>query len=478
MPRRLLVARVPRRLPSGPLLLDASSVGVLRVTGAAPPGEIRPAEVADGNEWLVVVIATALPLDAGPDAPFGPAPAMVPGDFVPWRPTTDVVLLGTSDPGPITVSAGAHERRFATRSPAGRSPLRGGLVTTDGVTVGEVTATPPEAMAGTRWLDPTDVERSHATPPPLRFPALRGDEVVAVRTPSGEGAVALPGMLPRIRVVSAMDQLPDQEHVAFVDEVLIDVDRRVGRVVYRALVPITRPDARDVDRLDVMFARIDDRDALGGPFVDHDVPRAELGPAWELWHAEEGTPPPPLDPHDLQIARYETWDCASPLPALPLHEAASISAELAEQREPRDVVLGRRGVTPYDWELEERAWGEALGQAPAEEDQVTLAHLWGNEFQKAQDALATPEEASRGADDYARVAVALEGTHPDEALRDHGIGLGAYQRLDRRMQAQAAADPAFARELEALLERERDAARARHAPDRVGALVADEEGAS
>ncbi len=454
-PRPIRVARAPRRLASGQLARDPSAVGVLRVLGEPPPGEIRPDEV-DGPCWLVVAVVTGLRVDAPRDATFAPSPQIVPSDLVPWRPTTDVVLRGTTDPGRVTVRLGEHERRFSTVAPLGRCDLRTGLATEHRVPLVPTTALPPLESAGERWFDAADVERYQATPPPLRFPAVRGDETLLVQTPSTTVEMVLPGLIPRVRVMGAMTEMPDIDLVAFLDEIQVDVDGRTARLVWRVLVPTTRGDARDVDRLDVLFADATDVEALNRPLFDHDVPRAEFERAWELSHAEAGEPPPPLSAEDLQVARYETWDCQSPIPVLPLHEAAALSAEIAEQRETRTKVLERRGVAAYDWELEERAWAEAMAVTPGDEGgEPSLADLWAFEFARAQDALARPEEAARTPEDYARVTVALEGERPDVALRDHGLGLGAYQRLDRRMQSQAAADPAFAEHLEAAMEAER-----------------------
>lgn len=468
--RPLLVARAPRRSTGGELVRDPYSVGVLRVSGQAPPGEIRPEAIEGLPTWLVVVVVVAVPAE-GRERSSSIPPPITPGDLVPWRPTTDVVLLGSTGPGPVTVELGEHRRRLTTAAAVGTISLRTGLMTHDGLPLVPAAPAPPELVAGTRWFDPGD-ERHQAAPPALRFPAVRGDELVRVATPDATTEVQLPGLAPRLRVVSAMHDLPDQELVAFLDGIVVDVSAGTARLAYRALVPITRDDARDVDRVDVVLAPVD---ALLDPFPDHDVPRAEIGPAWELEHAETGEAPPPLDGHDLQIARYETWDGSSPLPVLPLHEAAALSAELTEQRDPRDQVLARRRLDGYGWELEERAWAEAMSVTPRDEDEVTLAHLWGHAFQTAQDALERPEEADISADDYARVVVALEGTHPEDALRDHGMGLGTFQRLDRRMQRRAAEDAAFARELEGLLDEHRARTRARHGAEPGRELPLDEE---
>ncbi|MFT3764215.1 MAG: hypothetical protein QM820_01645 [Minicystis sp.] len=146
-----------------------------------------------------------------------------------------------------------------------------------------------------------------------------------------------------------------------------------------------------------------------------------------------------------------------PEPALSLDDYARTSAELAEKREPRAEVLGRRGLDEATWAVEERAWLEAMAQRATAGD-GTLAAEYGEKFVAAQDALAEPHEAARTHADWAEITAAIEvSADLTKELENRGIRLSEWMRLDRRVQRAASEDEAVAEEIDTLL----DAARAR-----------------
>jgi hypothetical protein len=501
------MALTPRRV-GGRIAFDGAAVGALHVLTDLAPDPARPRALRDTPSMLVVVVVTTVPFGSraggGAASAMGPAPVLRPSDFVPPRPVADVVLRGASAAGQLTLRVGSCERAFVVASSADATTLERHLASDGGHPAPMQPPEPPRLSGTHRWFSSAEMERFHAAPASLRFPPLGGREGIALALPDGRKFhVELPGLAPRLRVLGAVVDMPEQDVWARLDEVGLDVDRGVVRLAYRALVPTLRVDGRDVERVDVLFA--DPADAAGAaePFFDADVPRAAFGLAWTVQDAERGEPPAALSERDLQIARYSAWDGASPLPVVPLALAAQIAAELAEQREERAPLLDRHGLTPYEWEVEERAWAEAMAEVPepdedgTDEDEdasdsgdpnlkpsprppprppvvPTIAELWADAFRRAQDALARPEEAQLTPRSYAELAIALEGPRPDQALQG-GIGLGAYQRLDRRMQERASADPAFAAELDALLDDERKRARSRAGPAPFPGLELDDQ---
>jgi hypothetical protein len=71
-------------------------------------------------------------------------------------------------------------------------------------------------------------------------------------------------------------------------------------------------------------------------------------------------------------------------------------------------------------------------------------------FQKASDALTTPREKEMTVADFVALEARVKRGNPMTELEKAGLGIASYGRLERRFQATAAADKAFATELRRL----------------------------
>lgn len=163
--------------------------------------------------------------------------------------------------------------------------------------------------------------------------------------------------------------------------------------------------------------------------------------------AEAGVPASPHEADELRMARFVAWETCS-TPALPLAEYAAVSAALAEGREPRAEVLARHDLSEDTWTFEERAWLQTIGDRALEGD-GRLAVEYGECFTAAQDALAAPGEEATTLDEYVAVRARLHRAHdPTPVLREQGITLPRWLRLDRRFSGRARGDAALAAEIE------------------------------
>ncbi len=454
--KRVLVARAPRfDRETRKLSVDGAIVGLLRWTGEMdPPEAVRTTAYAAGKSWLTIVIkSSARSVAAGPpqwstNTPFSP------DDFVPWRSSVDILLRGEVPPGPFRVVAGKFQRSLHAAM-----GVSGPTLSNDAGAPLAPHQPPPLTPLGRgrHGVEPASGDAFQRASDRMRALLTDlGDEVVVDLADGSRRTWRLPAARPRVVVYASTEGGEDREVEPAIDTLVLDFQEDQLQVVWRAALPTLRLDARDVDKIVVGFAPLapdyDVRDIL------RELPRGEFGWAWELEDVERGELPPPLDGEELEIARYETWDAPEgPLPAIPLASYATIAAELAEQREPRDRVLARHDLDAYRWDVEDRAWAEAMAEPPPDDDdpREAIAEGYARLFVEAQDRLATPEEAAITAEKYADLSVAMETEEPPKVLAAAGMGLGAFQRLDRRMRTRAAAEPAFAEELEELMRRRR-----------------------
>jgi len=461
--RRLLVARAPYWDAERKALVEVPArVGVFRWSwsGELPDLALDPV-MGNTLHFVTVVVRTTAALDREGAAGLQdgwPVATPTARDFVPHKPSADLLLAGAASKGTIHLRVGKIGKIAEVFDGA---DLASGTRTASG-TAARTSGDPDlgRAADGVRVVA-GEWNRNQEAADVMRVPWPRGDETVSVTTSDGRALSApLPARVPYARLVSRTEA-PDRLVDMCLDTLEIDVTSGRVDLTYRGVGALQRPDGLDLDRVDVMWWPADE------PFVfavaEAEIPRATVEIAWELEDIERGEPPPVLAGDELAAARYETWDVEhGPLPVMPVERYAKIAAELAEQREARERTLTRLAVDPYTWDVEERAWSQMLADPEVRDDddeRPTLAAIYGEAFRVAQDALARPEEADRTARDFARVTAAMEVDEPARALVEERVTLGEYQRLERRMRARADKEPDFAVELARLLDEERRRAR-------------------
>lgn len=415
----------------------------------------------------------ALTPEREPDVAWEDEPWELPGaegelyaasDLAPHKPRCDVQLVGEAAgdadaAGRLAafVRVGAWSRRLFARSsaPAPRLPLaRRYLVGEDGR---------PAPPCGPLALEAGALERAHfpedfsfdelqAADPLQQRAHVEPGEPVEVTGVGGDLSFSIPARWPRV-LAEWKGSAPPAELVLALDTVWIDARTRRLALVWRGVLAL--PFYGSVERL---YVHVDDaRDPAGWDRILRRAARGDLCFAMtrELRTAE------PTTEEERDALAEARWDLAlqdrAPEPLLPLERYAAISAELAEGREPRAVVLERHGFAEPSWLVEERGWLEALAEG-AEDGDATLAADYSEAFVKAQDALAGPEEELRGLPEWAEIAAALESTEdPAKELEARRLRLSEWLRLERRVRARGAADPAFAERAEEALERARAA---------------------
>jgi hypothetical protein len=285
------------------------------------------------------------------------------------------------------------------------------------------------------------------------------EEVKAIRLeglgadPEAKMEIALPQYFPRALVTYRQSSVKRGDVAFFLDTVIVDLDESTVHVVWRGLVETTPKPHHDVDRILIGWAPAarwyGDRDHAWDDNL-RELPRGRFSWAIERNDVLCDEPPPPLAEEELLMARYETWGHSNAAePELLPHEAATIAAELAEQRWPRSEVLARHGIDDYAWGIEERAWAQRLASVRDEPDGGVSAE-YTRAYQKASDALVTQREEEMTAAEYVSLEMGMKRGNPTKELEKAGLGIGAYGRLERRFQAKTAADKAFAAELERL----------------------------
>jgi len=438
--------------------------------------------------WLSIIVASTfrfdpsaaarpLPLEPVPPRPFhaGPsAPDAAPriDDFVPMRRLVDLTLTGHVDLVPLPsgtivsrnarIGLGDRLFSFAVRSATpGKVPLRPPHTQT--IQGRDVDVEPRPCHDGSkhqfRHEPQFDLDVYQAAPPPLRYEV---EEVREIRLaglwedPEQEIAIALPHFAPRALVDYRQRGVNRGDVRMFLDGIAVDLDKGAVDVTWRGLVETAPKPHLDVDRIILGWApsaRWDEDAAAAWNEVLRELPRGRFQWAEEREDALAGQTPPPLTHEEMLMARYETWghpEAASP--ELPVEEAATIAAEFAEQRWTRAEVLARHGIDDYAWGIEERAWAQHLQRAAG--DGGGASEAFGAAFKRAQDALATPEEARVTAAQYVALSTRMGRGDPTRVLAEARLGLGAFARIDRRFRAKASADRAFAAELERLRKEE------------------------
>ena len=395
----------------------------------------------------------APPLEATQPAERGPY------DFAPYKPRADVIVLGDTayaDPPvprgeiPVGFSIGSLSRfvRVIPTAPAARAHLGERNV----LSQHEDT---PESI-GPRFIEERVLLRrvflgdfdysAHqlAEPSQQRDDLAPGELVrVAGLFARGEVEFTLPREVPRV-LVFFKGGMPRAELEMVADTLLIDTAREEIILVHRGIVALPRPGS--VDRLCVTLAPV----RAGRKFAA--ILRSAARGSFTITACPENLAPHPTCPEeadDITRVRYDfATQAEPPEPSMPIERYVAISAELAEQREPRIDVLERHTLDEDRWMLEERAWLETIALRAMAGD-GTLAARYGELFVAAQDALASPGEDQRTVEDYANITVALEHTEDfSRELEDRGLRLAAWLRLDRRMKKAADEDDAIAAELE------------------------------
>jgi hypothetical protein len=410
-------------------------------------------------------------VDIGPESL---APPALVDDFVPMRPLVDLTLSGH-----VEIGASAHDARHSRRPVSRRAEIGLGdkrvsfVVRADGP--GKIPLRPPYTQLAIghpidlrpqpchdgsvhrfRHAEEFDLVAYQAAIPEMQhdLEAVTG-LFIAGLWPDPEAAlqIELPKLAPRALVDYSQPHVRRGDVRLFLDNIAVDIDRSMVDVTWRGLVETTPKPHLDVDRILLGWAppsrwRSDPEGAWEECL--RELPRGLFHWAIEREDVVEGKNPPELTEEELAMARYRTWGHPNAAePELPPEEAAVIAAELAEQRWPRREVLAKHGIDEYSWGIEERAWAQRLASVredPSGGPSVDFARA----FRRATEALATPREAEITPLQYVALAASMARGDPTRALAEAGLGLAAFGRIERRFRAQAAADRAFAAELERL----------------------------
>jgi hypothetical protein len=379
---------------------------------------------------------------------------VAPDDFAPGKMGVDILLRGNAyaDEGSqsqgravVRVAAPGLERSFlvVAGAPLREIPLQAaGLYESSGeeriATVAEVQKLelPDEIRQAPN--DP-DLSRFNVAAPTQRSDELWGGDVVELfgLTPSGRARLVIPRECPRmiVRRPALLEEVP------FVLDTL-DIDTAARRVIgtYRAeigagtfepfdwlFVDVTEED------VDLDWERVHQRFAKGRFFLAQE--RDRMDPTPEPGSGEE---------ERIAMARMSTHATRRAPPSkLSLAEYAALSAELAEKRETPEQVLARHDLDPHLWIVEERAWLERIADSAMAGD-GTLAAEYGEEFSKAQAALAAPREADFTFEDYLHVLADMEFVdNPMEYLEKRELTIPAWMRIADRWSRACQGDAAL-----------------------------------
>jgi hypothetical protein len=415
-----------------------------------------------------LALSLAQPSEA-PDAE--PSELYYPGDFVPRKGGADVLLVGHAHGSEeaeridCRVATAGFERRFTVAAEAASKAI----ALTRGHIRGEGSATLPVGPSALTRRAPGhhasdfDYSAYNAASEAQRAPAIAADSTVELHGLSrhGDRSIALPGLVPRLRVESRWHD--ERELELAIDTLWIDTDLERMVLVWRGQLELMR-DSSEVSRLLLALERMgsergerQQRSALQRGRVEFAASAAALERGIELGDDEP----------ELLLAHYANWLEPAPEPRMPLERYALISAELAERGpDGKDAVLEAHELSDAQWTAEERAWLEKIGQAALNGD-ATLSNELGRLFSEAQAELSKDEQP-RSLDDYAEALVALERSdRPDQVLSKRRFSLPQWIRLDRHHGDACERDPAIRAELEQKL-----------ATLRAEATTAEAEGAS
>jgi hypothetical protein len=472
---RILVAESPVRLPG-----ERRAKPIPCRVGVLP-------WIVDRN-WLTIFVSSTfrfdkassehpIPLEAAPPRRLHAGPPSEEkkeplDDFVPLRLKVDFTVQGHFDNPPLPsgtnafqkprlVQIGLGERTLSFTIVAdkpGKVPLRPPYIRTPYGREVNLSLQPCHDGSVHHFRHPKDFD---LTPYQSAIPELQYEleEVKAIRLeglgpdPEGKLEIALPHYIPRALVTYRQSFVNQGDVEFFLDTVIVDWDESTVHVVWRGLVETTAEPHHDVDRIHIGWAPAarwyGDRAHAWDDNL-RELPRGRFSWAIErndVLHNEEA---PPLTEEELMMARYETLGHPNAAePELLPHEAATIAAELAEQRWPRAEVLAKHNMDDYAWGIEERAWAQRLASMRDEPEGGPSAE-YVKAFQKASDALATPREREMTAAEFVSLEARVKRGNPMTELEKAGLGIGAYGRLERQFRAKAIADKAFAAELDRL----------------------------
>lgn len=368
-----------------------------------------------------------------------------PSDFVPMKERVDVMLRGhayalkKTERVEANLAVGRLSRSFlvVSEEPARELPLTAAHIRElDGGAAPGVGAVRrlelPELVAH----DAPDASIYNAAPRAQQLDELAPDAKITLRglTLDGKREVTLPGLVP-LCVVSWGQGLVS-EVVLRCDTVWIDTDRDVVVLVWRA--PLEQDD--EVEQLLVSMEAASRARTVSE--VRRPLARGRFAFAAERGHTAMAPRVGTDEPDRARIGCFEALgELEGPEPTIALERYAAVSAELAEQREPRGDILKRHGFGEDAWLIEERAWLERMADDASRGD-GELAARYGELFMAAQAVLTKPEELERTMSDWLSVQVALErAADPNEVFEKHDLTLAEWMRLDRRWRAACIADP-------------------------------------
>jgi hypothetical protein len=237
--------------------------------------------------------------------------------------------------------------------------------------------------------------------------------------------VQLPGVEPLVIAETEWDTVVMDMRC---DTVWIDTDAEQIVLVWRGQLPTFRDEGRDISKLIVSLEAV--RDLREPPELFQDLAKGTVGYAVEEQDVREPTELDEIERAELQMEQLAAME-ATPRPDIGIAEYARISAELAEQREPRADVLKRHKLTEDRWLNEERAWLMMMATAALDGD-TSYAERYGELFVQAQDELASPTETDKSLEEYADLKLALEREPAGEVLSRHQLTEPEWRRLDRK----------------------------------------------
>lgn len=398
----------------------------------------------------------------------------MPDDFVPCKKLCDVLVVGNVELRPrpsgellprfgaVRVGDAAYSLTLENKVP-GKYPLRPPYLTATAGGDARCGARPTlDALTVVEHEEEFDYGVYQSAHPSLRLRHVPSGGTIVIEGLIDE-AERLEIELPQLRAQALTDWAREDRPMdceLYRDTITIDLDECLIDLVWRGFVYTAKNPRHDVDRVIVGFTtdaewKAEDEAEASFAAILGELPRGRFEYAWEITDVREGKSPPPLDPDDLEMARYETLDQErAPLPTLTLKEHAVIAATLVEEREPRADILKRFGFDELTWLLEERGLGDQLGSLPMTDDEPPQQE-YARHFIEAQDALARPEDDRFKPRDYAGIVVGLEVLDPKKVLKDWDLTLGSWMRIDRRWQTRMLSDAGLEREVSDLIEQER-----------------------
>lgn len=453
---RVIVAQPPLEHLDGPVGVQPE-VGVLRWWAGRPFISVIVKATftveADGTMLLAdeqEALCAAVPseLDA--------ADVGYPSDFVPRKERVDVLLYGhahtqkKSDLIDAKIAVGTLRRSFRVTGEKAQYqlPLSAAHIRElDGGAAPPVGATKDLELPDLIVDDAEDGTFYNAAAEVQRVEGLDPAASIALEGLSRDGArtLTLPGVRPVLAVSWAQGLSTELEMRC--DTVWLDTDRARCILVWR--VALEQDDG--VDRLMVSLESASAPRSLAQ--VQRSLARGRFSFAAERAHPSMAPRANTYEPDLARMARFEALEgFVGPEPSISLERYAEISAELAEQREPREDILKRCDLGDDRWVVEERAWLERMADDASRGDGETAAK-YGELFMAAQAKLTRPEELDKTMRDWLSVHVALErAADPNEVFEKHDVSLAEWMRLDRRWRAACIADPSLEGERNQLIE--------------------------